>query len=89
MKALTLVLALAFSFGAALATRNPQPQPGPVAQNQSQTKGNSGDGTTASYRPGIGTVIVAELTNSIGTKRMKVGDHIECKVAQMPELSDA
>jgi len=40
------------------------------------------DARPREYRPGIGTTIVAELTNSVNAKNAKVGDRIECMVNQ-------
>lgn len=34
------------------------------------------------YRPGVGTIIVTELANSVNAKRAKVGDRVECTVTQ-------
>ncbi len=49
--------------------------------NQSATQ-PANDPGPHEYRPGIGTVIVAELTNSVGAKNAKVGERIECTVDQ-------
>jgi hypothetical protein len=34
------------------------------------------------YRPGFGTIIVTELENSVGAKKAKIGDRVECTVVQ-------
>jgi len=38
--------------------------------------------STGSFRPGAGTVIVAELMSSLDTKKLKVNDPVHCRVTQ-------
>jgi hypothetical protein len=38
--------------------------------------------STGSFRPGAGTVIVAELMSSLDTKKLKVNDPVNCRVTQ-------
>ncbi len=73
MKALMLffLLAVAPHF-AAQETQSPTP---PNASNQAAARPSATE-----YRPGIGTVIVAELTNSVSAKKAKAGDRVECTV---------
>jgi len=67
--------------GAAPAT---QPTPAnPDTATPQETAGSSQD--TASiglYRPGAGTVVLAELTKSLDVAHLRVGDKVECTVIQ-------
>jgi hypothetical protein len=59
---------------------------GPVS-NQTQapatrTAISQDNAVPTQYRPGIGTIMVAELTNAISSKKAKVGDRVECNVSQ-------
>jgi hypothetical protein len=60
--------------------------PDPVAQTATQAAGISADKSTkevlspTEFRPGIGTIIVAELANSVSAKKAKIGDRVECTV---------
>lgn len=69
------ILALAALTGGSSATAKDQSQSENPATTQTSVD-------PAQYRPGVGTIIVAELTNSIGVKNARVGDKIECKVTQ-------
>lgn len=46
-----------------------------VAQGNNQAPNPAAD--TTEFRPGVGTIIVAELTNSISAKKARVGDRVE------------
>jgi hypothetical protein len=45
-----------------------------------QPQAQSPTGSPTEYRPGVGTIIVAELTNSVSAKKAKIGDRVECTV---------
>jgi hypothetical protein len=59
------------------ANQAPTPSPGPSADKVTKEPASP-----AEYRPGIGTIIVAELTNSVYAKKAKIGDRVECTVVQ-------
>ena len=72
MKTLAIFVVLAVAWRASA---------GPPQQSQSQSTAQTTIDPTE-YRPGIGTIIVAELTNSIDAKKAKIGDRVECRVTQ-------
>src|SRR5260370_14179227 len=91
MKALILFVLLAVAQHlAAQETQSQQSRslsrPDSANQAATQPTGTSADKATkeapsrAEYRPGIGTIIVAELTNSVNAKKAKIGDRVECTV---------
>jgi hypothetical protein len=96
MKALCLIiiviiLAVAPHSGAQAAQTQSSQTPTQAASDTpaaSQTTGPGAEATTQEapipkeYRPGIGTIIVAELSNALDAKRAKVGDRVECTVTQ-------
>jgi hypothetical protein len=59
---------------------------GPVSnQNQAPATGTAtsqDNAASTQYRPGVGTIMVAELTNAISSKKAKVGDRVECTVRE-------
>jgi hypothetical protein len=84
MKAIVLCLFALTSF---VANSAPAAQAtGPVS-NQAQapatgTAISQDNAAPTQYRPGEGTILVAELTNAISSKRAKVGDRVACIVSQ-------
>jgi len=89
MKSLTLLVLLALAHHCAAEERPSQSiQSGSTSQAAPQPTVTSSDKATkeaaspAEYSPGIGTIIVAELSNSINAKKTKVGDRVECTVVQ-------
>lgn len=93
MKGLMLFVTLAIAQHlAAQETQSPQsgtPAPPDLAsQAATRPTGTSSATTTkegaipSQYRPGIGTIIVAELSNALDAKRAKINDRVECRVVQ-------
>jgi hypothetical protein len=93
MKPLTLLLLLIVAQH--FTAQETQSQPGqtptqPDSANQAaiQPAGTAADepaqeaASSVEYRPGIGTIIVAELANSVSAKKAKIGDRVECTVVQ-------
>ncbi len=52
------------------------------AQAPGGAANQQGPDSTGAFRPGAGTVIVAELAKSLDAKKAKVGDRVECDVVQ-------
>ena len=52
-------------------------KPQAAGSSPSQTQDSTG-----SFRPGVGTVIVAEFARMVEAKKLKVDDKIECRVSQ-------
>jgi hypothetical protein len=87
MKSLTLLVLLVVAHQCVAEGRPSQSiQPGSTSQAAPQSTVTSSDkaakeaASSVEYSPGIGTVIVAELSNSISAKKTKVGDRVECTV---------
>jgi hypothetical protein len=55
---------------------------GGKAQAPGGAANQQGPDSTGAFRPGAGTVIVAELAKSLDAKKAKVGDRVECDVVQ-------
>ena len=93
LRALAILALAALTCGASATAKDQSqpatPQNSTINQHDSDSKDRSVNAANTQttvdpgqYRPGIGTIIVAELANSIGVKNAKVGDKIECKVTQ-------
>jgi len=82
MKASVLFVLLAVAHHFAAQETQSQPssvRPDSAGQVGAQPTAPSADKKTE-YRPGIGTIVVAELTNSLNAKKAKIGDRVECTV---------
>ena len=55
-----------------------EPAKAPAPANASQ----EGSVSTGAYRPGAGTIILAQLTRSLDVKKLSVGAQVECAVLQ-------
>src|SRR5215472_10569209 len=78
MKALVLFVFVAVAQGfSAQETQSPTSRPNPDSASQTATQPAD---KKSEYSPGVGTIIVAELTNSVNAKKAKIGDRVECTV---------
>jgi hypothetical protein len=93
MKVLCLIITLsvALHLGAQATQTQSSQAPTQVASDTPAANQATGSGAEATpqaapipseYRPGIGTIIVAELSSALDAKRAKVGDRVECTVTQ-------
>jgi hypothetical protein len=78
MKALVLFVFVAVAQGfSAQETQSPPSRPNPDSASQTATQPVD---QKSEYSPGVGTIIVAELSNAVNAKKAKIGDRVECTV---------